>query len=109
MHPEVSASVIGIVVAASLLILSLCENTFSVPDLLPYVVLGSIITVGIVLTRNWAYKHATASFVSMVFSLTPVFVAVISFPLLGERLTTLELIGGAIIVGSTFFVEKFKI
>lgn len=109
MHPDLSGAAISFVAAATLLTFGGMRGVLRVPNNFPLILLGVILSFGITLVRNRAYKHATASFVTMIVSLTPVFVALFSYPLLGERLDPLEFIGGLIIVGSTFFVEKFRI
>lgn len=68
-----------------------------------------IIYVAVEQIRYQAYKHANASFVSLVFSLTPVFVSLMSVPLLKEYLSPLQILGGFIIISAGIFVEKLKI
>lgn len=109
MHPDLSGASISLVAAASLLLFGLLSGSFHAPMSLLMILMGASFSFTLTILRNRAYKLATASFVTMIFSITPVFVALLSFPLLHERLEPLELIGGAIIVGSTFLVERFKI
>ncbi|MGI8419628.1 MAG: EamA family transporter [Candidatus Levyibacteriota bacterium] len=45
----------------------------------------------------------------VVFALAPLYVTVLSYLFLGERLSLIELAGGLLIVGSVFFVERLKI
>ncbi|HCR81030.1 MAG: hypothetical protein UY13_C0001G0040 [Candidatus Pacebacteria bacterium GW2011_GWB1_47_8] len=59
--------------------------------------------------RFTAYKHASASFVTMVFSFTPVFVALMAIPLLGETMTSVQILGGILIILAGVMVEKLKI
>jgi len=68
-----------------------------------------IFSISIEQLRYKAYKYSNASFVSLVFSLTPVFVSVISFILLKEFLTPFQIVGGLIIISAGIFVEKLKI
>lgn len=109
MHPDLSGSVISLVSAASLLLFGYVSGTLALPVNMFMILIGAAFSFTLTMARNRAYTFATASFVTMVFSITPVFVALLSYPLLGERLTPAELVGGAIIVASTFLVEKFKI
>ncbi len=109
MHPDLSGSVISLVSAASLLLFGYLSGSLALPVNMFMILIGAAFSFTLTMARNRAYTFATASFVTMVFSITPVFVALLSYPLLGERLTPTELIGGAIIVASTFLVEKFKI
>ncbi len=109
MHPDLSGSAISIVSAASLLIFGYLSGSLKLPVNILMILVGAAFSFTLTMARNRAYTFSTASFVTMIFSLTPVFVALLSYPLLGERLTPVEIVGGAIIVGSTFLVEKFKI
>ena len=45
-----------------------------------------------------AYKHASATYVTMVFSFTPVFVSFMAIPILKEVLTPIQIAGGVLIV-----------
>ena len=49
------------------------------------------------------------SLVTMIFSLTPIFVALLAIPLLKETLTPIQVIGGALIILAGIGVEKLKI
>ena len=109
MHPDLSGAVISLITTFMLLSIAITRGPIRVPQHIPFFLLASILSIGVVTVRNRAYQHATASFVTMIVSLTPVFVAFLSYPLLHERLGLVETIGGLIIIGSTFFVEKFNI
>lgn len=109
MHPDLSGAVISIVACFALLLFALTVGALRVSNHIPLIILGSTISFGITMVRNRAYKHASASFVTMIVSLTPVFVTILSYPLLHEQLDIYQIVGGAIIVGSIFFVERFKI
>ena len=56
-----------------------------------------------------AYKHASATYVTMVFSFTPVFVSFMAIPILKEVLTPIQIAGGVLIVLAGVAVEKLKI
>lgn len=109
MHPDLSGAAISLVTTVTLLSLALMKGSIHIPQHISWIVLGSILSIGVTAVRNRAYQNATASFVTMIVSLTPVFVAFLSYPLLHERLGVVETIGGLIIIGSAFFVEKFRI
>ncbi len=109
MHPDISGAAISIVSSVALFIFAVGIGALRVSGHIPFIILGSALSLGITMVRNRAYKHATASFVTMIVSLTPVFVTILSYPLLHERLDVYQLLGGAVIVGSMFFVERFKI
>lgn len=56
-----------------------------------------------------AYKNASASYVTMIFSFTPVFVSFMAIPLLGESMTVVQTIGGILIIMAGILVEKLKV
>lgn len=109
MHPDLSGSVTSIIGTISLFFLAFMINAVKIPHQFYLILLGSCISFVMIMLRNRAYKYATASFVTIIVSLTPLFVSFLSYPLLGEKLELIELIGGLIIVGSTVLAEKFRI
>ncbi len=109
MHPDLSGAVTQIIATISLLVLAISMGVLQLPHNYGLIIIGSIISFMAVALRNRAYQHASASFVSMLFSLTPLFVTVLSYPLLHERLSGIEIAGGIIIIGATFATEKLKI
>ena len=56
-----------------------------------------------------AFKYASASFVTMIMSFTPVLVAFMAVPILKESLTPIQIVGGLLIISSGVLVEKLKI
>jgi drug/metabolite transporter (DMT)-like permease len=67
-----------------------------------------------ILLRNFryrAYQHATASYVTMVFSATPVMVTImaLSLPFLNETISPLQVVGGILITLAGVGVEKLKV
>lgn len=77
----------------------------------PIVLIPAIAISHILITvfRFQAYKYGSASYVTMVFSFTPVFVSLMAIPLLGETLSAVQVAGGILIVGAAFLVEALKI
>lgn len=109
MHPDLSGAAITIVSYATLCTYAYSLGVFRIPEHILMIALGSILSFALTMTRNRAYKYATASFVTMIVSLTPVFVAFLSYPILHERMDIYQIIGGIVIVGSMFLVERFGI
>lgn len=109
MHTDFSASLTSIIATITLLNFAIFTKVFVIPHNILLILIGSFLYFFQILFRNRAYKHATASFVTMVFCLTPFLVSLISFFMLHEKIEPISLVGGIIIVGSTFFVEKFKV
>ena len=109
MHPDASGIATVTVGTISLLVMTLMAGSFKVPQGLLLIALTGLFSFLTVRFRNFAYKHATASFVTMIVSFTPVFVSLLSFPLLGEKLSLLQLGGGMLIVSSGILAEYLKI
>jgi len=109
MHPDLSGSVTSIVACVSLVLLANILHVFTIPQHFGFVLLASLCYFTMIMLRNRAYKLATASFVTMVFAITPLFVTILSLVFLNETLSPLQAVGGLVIVGSTFLAEKFKL
>lgn len=76
--------------------------------LLPVLLLTGV-SIIVTTTLFQAFKHATASYVTMIMSFTPVFVSLLAFFFLKESLTPIQLVGGGLIVLAGILVEKLKI
>ncbi|HSW98119.1 MAG TPA: DMT family transporter [Candidatus Saccharimonadales bacterium] len=109
MHPDLSGSSIAIVATITLFFTALFAHVLVIPQNIPFIILIALFSIASTLFRNRAYKNATASFVTMIVSITPLFVAILSYFFLHESLGLVETIGGLIIVGAIVVVEKFQI
>lgn len=58
---------------------------------------------------NKALEYASASYTQMLYLSTPVITAIFAYLILGESMTLIQIIGGALIVISGFFVHKLDI
>jgi len=90
-------------------LLSIFMGGAMVPSQLGLVFLLALSIIILTLLRFQAYKHGNASYVTMVFSFTPVFVSFMAIPLLGETLLPIQIVGGVLIVGAAVLVEALKI
>lgn len=108
-HPEFVGAANGVIACTSLFILAMIQGVFQVPHNLWLVFIGSGIYFAMVVFRNRAYKVATASFVTMVFALTPFFVVILASTFLHEHVTLMQFIGGLIIVGATILAERHNL
>lgn len=109
MHPDLSGAVIQVVATAALLSLAWSTQVLDLPMNWGLVLVGGFLAFAQIILRNRAYAVASASYVSMIYALSPLFVTVLSYLFLQEKLGWLELAGGAIIVGSTVIAHKLKI
>lgn len=79
----------------------------------PHAILPVLLLTGVSIvvttTLFQAFKHATASYVTMIMSFTPVFVSLLAFFFLKESLAPVQLVGGGLIVLAGILVEKLKI
>lgn len=80
-----------------------------VPKGIFWIVLLTIVFILLTQLRFTAYKYASASYVTMVFSFTPVFVSLMAIPLLKELMTPIQIIGGVLIILTGILVEKLKV
>jgi drug/metabolite transporter (DMT)-like permease len=109
MHPDLSGSVTTTIGFLSLLIFASATHVLQIPSHLPLILVGSVFYFGLIMFRNRAYQVSSASFVTMVFALSPLIVCLLSFIFLHETLQPLQLVGGLLMVGATIFVERLKI
>ncbi len=76
----------------------------------PLLLVGiTMFSILITITRFRAYRHASASYVTMIFSFTPVFVALMAYLFLHESITLVQVIGGGMMVLAGIATEKLKI
>lgn len=74
-----------------------------------YVVSSGVFTVLLWLFLNRTLKIATASYMTLMSSLTPILVAILSVLILKERLGSLQLFGALMIIASSFVSQLSKV
>lgn len=84
-------------------------GSFALPHALWLILLLSVFGILSTIVRFRAYQHCTASFLSMIYSMTPVFITLMAFFLLGETLTTIQVIGGLLIIFGGIYAERTRI
>lgn len=109
MHPDVSAAGSYFFGLAFIILISITSHAISTPISLITVFLIIVCDILLAQTRNRAYKVATASFVTMIMSFTPVIVLFLSLGILGEKPDLIQLIGGLLIISTGFIAELVKI
>lgn len=109
MSVDLSSSASFLVGVLPISLIALFNQSISFPKLPVWVVLITVCYILITYFRFRAYKNVTASFVTMVFSFTPVIVSILAAPFLEETLTPIQMFGGALIVIAGVAVEKLKI
>ena len=58
---------------------------------------------------NWAMGHLPAAFSSLTLSLNPMFAAIVAWPVLGEALTPLQMLGGLCVVAGILLARRARI
>jgi drug/metabolite transporter (DMT)-like permease len=108
-HPDLSAALSFFVGLIPITIFAYLNGGLRIPISWLVVFLVVVCDILLVQFRNRAYKVASASFVTMIMSFTPVITAGLSFTLLNESLLPIQLFGGSMIVLAGIFAEKLKI
>ncbi|HUD18987.1 MAG TPA: DMT family transporter [Patescibacteria group bacterium] len=108
-HSDVAASVSTLLGFIPLLIVTWWQHALVIPSGIPLIIALTICQILITTFRYRALKESSASFVTMIFSLTPVIVSVLAFSFLGESLTLIQIFGGLLIIAAGIGVEKLKI
>lgn len=89
------------------------SSVFSVPLLdftyIGYVILSGALTALLWLFLNRTLKVATASYMTMMSMMTPVFVSVLAIVFLGESMFLVQMIGAILIIGSGIATHFLKI
>lgn len=92
-----------------LIILAVANTTIVIPLQMPLVLLITFLDFLLAILIFQAFKHNSATYMTMIMSFTPVFVSMMAIPLLGESLTPIQLVGGGLIILAGILVEKLKI
>ncbi len=71
-------------------------------------VVGLVVAAGIY-SMNKALEYGSASYMQMMSMSVPVITAIFAYLILGESMTPIQMVGGAFILVSGFFVHKLKI
>jgi len=83
------------------------NQAISIPKLpLVFIALALISIVAVIFRFN-AYKNATASFITVVYTLTPVMVSFAAIPLFKESLSMIQMTGAILIILTGLLAEKF--
>jgi O-acetylserine/cysteine efflux transporter len=109
MSANLSASGSFLLGVLPLIIIAWMNHGIAMPKSFILMSLLTIMYILITIFRFEAYKHASATYVTMVFSFTPVLVSFMAIPILKEVLTPVQIVGGVLIVLAGIGVEKLKI
>ncbi len=109
MSVNFSSSSMQLVGFIPILLITVMYSRITIPVSITWIVILTILYIVITRLRFTAYKHASASYITMIFSFTPVFVSFMAIPLLREYMTPIQIIGGLLIILSGILVEKLHI
>ncbi len=98
-----------IISVAPLVLLAFANTVIAIPQHMGLVLIITFLDFLLAILIFQGFKHSTATFMTMIMSFTPVFVSFIAYPVLGESLTVVQLLGGGLIVLAGILVEKFRI
>ena len=104
-----SASITFLLAIPVIFLVGFTNNSISWPQL-PWAMVGLAVIWSLNnFFRFKAYHYVSASFIAMIFFLTPVFVSVLALIFLKETMTPIEIVGGILIIIAGVFVERSKI
>ncbi len=109
MSSDLSASASYIIAVLPMTLIALFMGAIAMPKAPIFLILLTISNIFGTTFRFKAYKNASASYVTMIYSFTPVIVLFLAIPFLGETITPIQIIGGVLIILAGIFVEKLKI
>ena len=109
MSPKLSSSASNIIGLSLLLIIPVFMHIVRIPELFWIILLIALFNILGTSFRFEAYKNATASYIVMMYSLTPVYVLIMAIIFLKETLGLIQIIGVSLIFLAGIFVEKLKI
>lgn len=97
---QTAGAIVAVVGIVPLFVFVWLDHAFAWPHL-PWLALGlGIVGLIGVLARFSAYRIASAGYISMVYSFTPLLVAILAFIFLGETITATQMLGGALVIGA---------
>lgn len=108
--PNISNSVSFLIGVLPVTGIAYFQHAIFLPQSL-FLILISAVSYNILINyfRLRALQNASATYVTMIFSFTPVLVALMAVPLLGESLLPIQIAGGILILLAGLLVEKLKI
>ena len=109
MSSQISASGSILIGFIPKMVLVMFLTTIVIPKMFLLTFILSIVYILLTEFRFIAYKHASATYVTMIFSFTPVLVSFMAIPFLHESMTLIQIIGGLFIIATGVMVEKLKI
>ncbi|MEK7622734.1 MAG: DMT family transporter [Patescibacteria group bacterium] len=109
MSPNLSAAAAYLIGVIPLSLIALFNHAVYWPKSIALIILLAGAYIVLTLFRFRAYQYASAAYLTMMYSLTPVFVSLMAMTLLKETMTPIQLLGGGLIVLAGIAVEKLKI
>jgi drug/metabolite transporter (DMT)-like permease len=109
MSPTVSATMSFLIAFIPIISLLIYFNGIHLPKFIFVTIVLWIISVLWTTFRFKAYQLASASYIAMMFSITPFLVTILWYFILHENLSLLQLFGWCLIVLWWILVEKLKI
>lgn len=109
MSANLSASASFLIGLLPIALIAWFNNAVALPKTPLLFLILALASILLIFFRFRAYQHASASYVTMVFSFTPVLVTFMAIPLLGESMSPVQIAGGGLIILGSIAVEKLNI
>lgn len=110
MSTSLSSSASFLVGVIPIIVIALLNQAIAIPNSLFFIVLLTISYLLGTVARFKAYQNASATYITMVYSFTPVFVSIMAVFLLGEAMITpIQILGGVLIISAGVAAEKLKV
>ncbi|OGK15029.1 hypothetical protein A2690_02870 [Candidatus Roizmanbacteria bacterium RIFCSPHIGHO2_01_FULL_39_12b] len=109
MHADLASSASFLAGMIPLFFIVVLKSGFHIPQNMGLITLLSLSSIIFTLALFRGYKYASASYVTMILSFTPVFVTIAAFFLFKEILLPIQIIGGIIIITSGVLVHKLRV
>jgi drug/metabolite transporter (DMT)-like permease len=109
MSPALSASGSFLAGVLPVVILGFTLYSVTLPKNLFLILLLAVVTIIGVNIRFTAYRHASASYIAMIYCFTPVIVTFAAVPFFHEKLGVFQIVGGILVILAGIFTEKLKL
>ncbi len=109
MTPNLGSSARVLIALIPMILIAMTHTSLHVPREFLLVLGITVCDFALTYFQFRAFRHATASFVTMIMSFTPVLVAIMAVPVLRETLSPIQLAGGVLIISAGVLVEKLKV
>lgn len=110
MSTSLSSSGSFLIGVVPIIVIALMNHAVVIPQSIFFIMLLTLSYLLGTIARFKAYQNASATYITMVYSFTPVFVSIMAVFILGEAMITpIQMLGGVLIISAGIAAEKLKI